>query len=146
MKPGLFFPAVLLFSCFSVSVSAQSQSIIGKWQLVKQSDCMEENLSAVDGDTQYLVDEMKAKSSPTPQVVTFKEKLQGEESTRILNKKRSANNKAFLYKFNGETLLILDKKSQTITDNFMVEKFSGDSLIISNASRPCETKIFLRLK
>lgn len=145
MKPGLFFPAVILFSCFTVSVFAQSQSIIGKWQLVKQSDCMEGNLST-DDNTQDLVDEMKAKSSATPQIVTFKEKLQGEESTRILNKKRSANNKAFLYKFNGESLLILDKKSQTITDNFMVDKFSGDSLIISNASRPCDTKIFLRLK
>jgi hypothetical protein len=89
---------------------------------------------------------MKSMAGATPQVITFKEKLAGEESTRILNRKKSANSKNFLYKFNGEMLLILDKKSQTITDSYLVDKFSADSLIISNASRPCETRILLRIK
>ncbi len=107
---------------------------------------MEENLTATNETTRDMVEEMKSMAPATPQVVTFKEKLQAEESTRILNKKRSGNNKSFLYKFDGERLLILDKRSQTITSNYFVDKFSGDSLIISNSSRPCETKIFLRLK
>jgi len=56
-----------------------------------------------------------------------------------------ANQKKFLYKFNGEMLLVLDKKSQTISDSYLVDKLTADSLILSNASRPCETKILLRI-
>jgi hypothetical protein len=141
MKPIL---CVLILCGYSVALKAQS--IIGKWQLVKESNCVEENITAANDSEQRLLEDMKSMSSATPQVVTFKEKLNGEESTRILTRKKAANAKSFLYKFDGETLLILDKKSQTITDNYLVEKFSSDSLIISNASRPCETRIFLRLK
>jgi hypothetical protein len=42
-------------------------------------------------------------------------------------------------------LLILDKKSQTISESYLVDKFTADSLIVSNASRPCDTKIFLKI-
>lgn len=130
----------------SISTALSAQSIVGRWQLVKQTNCIEENVTADNADTQALVDEMKSMSSATPQVVTFKEKMSGEESTRILTKRKASNTKNFLYKFDGESLMILDKKTQTITDNFLVDKFSSDSLIVSAASRPCETKVFLRVK
>lgn len=135
----------IILLCGLITVS-KAQSIVGKWQLVKQSNCMQGNIPPSNADEQALMDDMNGMSSATPQIVTFKEKLSGEESTRILNHKKSSKNKSFLYKFTGETLLILDKRSQTITANYMVGKFTADSLIISNASRPCETKIFLRLK
>lgn len=135
----------IILLCGLINIS-KAQAIVGKWQLIKQSNCMEEKITSSGDDEQGLVDEMNGMSSATPQIVTFKEKLSGEESTRILNRRKSSKNKSFLYKFNGETLLILDKKSQTITANYLVDKFTVDSLIISNASRPCETKIFLRLK
>ena len=129
-----------------VSACSEAQSIIGNWQLVKQCNCIEENMTAANDSAQQLIDDMKNMSSPSPVVVTFREKMTGEESVKILTKKKSANTRNFLYKFDGELLMILDKKSQTITDSFMVDKFSTDSLIISNVSRPCETKIFLRIK
>lgn len=138
-----FFSIILLCGLITVS---KAQSVVGKWQLIKQSNCMEEKISPSSVEEEDLADEMSGMSSATPQIVTFKEKLSGEESTRILNRKKSSKNKSFLYKFTGETLLILDKKSQTITANYLIDKFTADSLIISNASRPCETKIFLRLK
>jgi hypothetical protein len=128
------------------SASLNGQSIIGTWQLVKQTTCLEENMTAEVDSGNRLAEDMKSMSSATPQTVTFKEKLSGEESTRILSKKKSANNKTFTYKFDGEMLMILDKKSQTITENYMVEKISSDSLVLSNAARPCETKILLRIK
>jgi hypothetical protein len=138
------------FICLCLScgfcLTLHGQSIIGNWQLVKQTTCLEENMTAANDSAEKMVDEMKTMSSASAQIVSFKEKLSGEESTRILTKKKSANNKSFLYKFDGESLMILDKKTQTITDNYLVEKFSADSLILSNASRPCETKIFLRIK
>lgn len=130
----------------SFSFGVRAQSIVGSWQLVKQSNCMEENMTAANDTAQRMLEDMKEMGSPSAQVVVFKEKMAGEESTRILTKKKTSNNKNFLYRFDGETLMILDKKSQTISNSYMVDKFSADSLIISNSSRPCETRIFLRLK
>ena len=131
---------------FGFSITMRAQSIVGSWQLVKETNCMEEQMSADNDSASNLLEDMKSMSSPTAQVVTFKEKMTGEESTRVLTRKRSDNRKSFLYKFDGEMLLILDKKSQTITENFTVDKFTTDSLIISSSSRPCEIRVFSRIK
>lgn len=131
----LAFPATKLFS----------QSIVGEWQLVKQSTCMEDKMKPLADSTQQLVDDMKSRGSATASTIKFKDNMAGEESTRILNSRKNGYNKNFLYKFDGEMLMVLDKRSRTITDNYIVEKFSADSLILANASRPCETKIFLKI-
>ncbi len=129
----------------SFSVYSQTPPIVGSWQLVKQSSCLEEASGLQKDSLVNLRDDMHSRSVATAQVVRFKENLSGEESSRILNKKKSENAKKFFYKFNGEMLLILDKKSQTISDSYLVDKFTSDSLIISNASRPCETKVFIKI-
>ena len=137
-------PFILL--CLSATIAVSGQSLIGDWQMVKQSNCMENEFGASTESSQQLVDDMKNMSSATPVVIKFKDKTTGEESMRILTKRKAANSKNFLYRFDGETLVILDKKSRTITDSFLVEKIDADSLIISNASRPCETRIFVKIK
>lgn len=106
---------------------------------------MEEKLKPVADSTQSLIDDMKSRASATAKTITFKDNQAGEESTRILNSRKSGYNKNFLYRFDGESLMVLDKRSRTIIDSFIVEKFSTDSLILSNAARPCETKIFLKI-
>lgn len=142
LRTILLVPGLML--CVWVCASAQTGSIVGSWQLVKEGNCLEETASNKDvGET--LREEMQSRSSPAPQVVNFKENATGEESSRILNTSKTANLKRFYYKFNGEMLLILDKKSQTISDSYLVDKFTADSLIVSNASRPCDTKIFLKI-
>jgi len=128
-----------------LAMGASAQSIIGKWQLVKQSNCVEDKLGEDDADTQDLVDDMKGMSGATPQVLTLKDKNAGEENTKIITKKKDYNSKSFLYKYDGEFLYFLDKKSRTIIEGFTVEKLSADSLIISNTSRACETRIFVRI-
>jgi Lipocalin-like domain len=133
----------VLLSAFATCL--YSQSIVGEWQLVKQSTCMEENMKPLADSTQQLVNDMKSRGSATASTITFKDNQAGEESTRILNSRKSGYSKNFLYKFDGEMLMVLDKRSRTITDNYIVEKFSTDSLILANASRPCETKIFLKI-
>ena len=130
---------------FQLSVRAQGPSLIGDWQLVKQGSCLEETASSQADSGQSLRKDMQTHTTATPQVVNFKENSSGEESTRILNNSKSANQKKFFYKFNGEMLLILDKKTQTISDSYLVDKFTSDSLIVSNSARPCETKIFVKI-
>lgn len=106
---------------------------------------MENKMKPLADSTQQLVEDMKSRGSATASTITFKDNQAGEESTRILNSRKSGYSKNFLYKFDGEMLMVLDKRSRTITDNYIVEKFSADSLILANASRPCETRIFLKI-
>jgi hypothetical protein len=136
---------LLAFFLTSMCLTSFGQSILGEWQLIKQSTCMDQNMKPLADSTQQLLNDMKSRTTATASTVTFKDNQSGEESTRILNSRKSGYNKNFLYRFDGETLMVLDKKSRTITDNFIVEKFSTDSLILSNAARPCETRIFRKI-
>jgi hypothetical protein len=135
---------ILFIVC--ASSLCRSQSIVGKWQLVKQSNCVEDELGDEDPEIQELIEDMKGMSGTTPQVLEFKENSTGHESTKIISKKKSYNSKSFLYRYDGASLYFLDKKSRTIIEGFTVEKLESDSLIISNSSRVCETKIFVRVK
>ncbi len=135
---------LLLF--ISVSVFGQSVSIVGHWQLVKQSNCVEEELGEEDAETQELIEDMKGMSGKTPQVLEFRDNNTVHESTKIVSKRKSYNSKAMLYRMNEGGLYFLDKKSRTIIESFTIEKLASDSLIISNSARVCETKIFVRIK
>ena len=123
-----------------------SQTIVGTWQMVKQSSCVEDEIAMNDNESKDLVKDMKSMAGPTLQVLQLKENNTAEESTRMISKRKNYNSKAMLYKFNGEAIYFLDKKSRTIIEGYTVEKFSADSLIISSAERACETKIFIRIK
>lgn len=127
-------------------LSIMGQSIVGKWQLMKESTCIENEIVEESDTEDELVADMKSRSRGEMQVLTFKDKNAVEENTKIINKRKSYNSKSMLYKFTGTTLHILDKRSQTIIDSFSVEKLSADSLIISNTQRACDTKVFVKIK
>ncbi len=110
---------LLLIPAFSFS---QSVSIVGRWQLVNQSSCVEDEIGAEDDDMQDLVEDMKSRSSRTPQVIEFRDNNSGKESTKIISKKKSYNSNSFLYRFDGRGLYFLDKKSRMIIEGFTVEK------------------------
>lgn len=137
---------VCLFVFLATSLLCHGQSLVGKWQLVKQSNCVEDELDEEEGDVKEMVEDMQGLSGAEPQILEFKDNNTASESTKIINKKKSYNSRSFLYRFDAERLYILDKRSRTIIDAFMVEKFDSDSLIISNAERVCDTKVFVRLK
>lgn len=138
---------LLLFFAFAAFTTVSfSQSLIGSWQLVKQSTCIEENMPESDDDDHELLADMKSRDDKTPQVLRFKDNQNGDESTHILHTTKGSNKTNFLYKFDGTTLYILDKQSHTLVNTFNVESAPADSLILSNAARPCETKIFVKIK
>lgn len=123
-----------------------AQEIIGKWQLVKQSTCMEDDLDASSPEEEEIVSEMKSMTGEAPQTIEFRDNNSAVESTKIIDRRKSYNSNAMLYKFTGDALHILDKKSRTIIDSFIVEQLSADSLIISNSERACETRVFVKIK
>ena len=135
-----------LLVLISLTMVCQAQSLVGRWQLVKESSCVEDELSPDDVETDDLINDMKSRSGAAPQVIEFKDNNSGHESTKIISRKKSYNSKGFLYRFDGEGLYFLDKKSRTIIEGFTVEKLESDSLIITNSARVCETKIFVRIK
>ena len=102
----------LLFFLPSISFS-QPASIVGRWQLVNQSTCIDDELSVEEDDEmQDLVDDMKSRSDKTPQVIEFRDNNTGKESTKIISKKKAYNAHSFLYRLDGAGLYFLDKKSQ----------------------------------
>lgn len=136
---------LIIFLILALPTVSFSQDIIGKWQLVKQSTCMDDELGPSSDVEDELLDDMKGMAGSTPQVLQFKEKGTASETTKIINRRKSYNSNALLYKFTGSALHILDKKSQTIIESFTVEKLTADSLIITNASRVCETRVFVKI-
>lgn len=137
---------ILLLTALTISYYASwGQTIVGSWQLVKQSNCLDQNTDDQTDGLGNIRQEMQGQRSAGQRIVSFKSNSSGEESTPILHSGRVANAKKFFYKFNKKMLLILDKKSQTISDSYIVDKFSPDSLIISNAARPCQTMIFVKI-
>jgi hypothetical protein len=147
MKLVIFFCLACLGGMAAI-VPAQAQSLIGKWQLVKQTSCLDDDddLNVDDLGMQEVVDDMKSRAGASAQILQLKDNNSGEENTRIISRKKTYNSRSFLYKYDGTALHFLDKKSRTIIESFTVEKLEGDSLIISNASRACETKVFVRIK
>jgi hypothetical protein len=136
----------LIIALASSIMVCQAQSIVGRWQLSKQSNCVENELDEdEDASVKEMVEDMEGLSGAEPQILEFKDNNTGSENTKIINKNKSYNSKSFLYRYNEGSLYILDKKSRTIIDGFTVEKLTNDSLIISNVTRVCETKIFVRL-
>lgn len=137
---------VLLLALMFITVfTGYSQSIVGTWQLMQQTSCMDDDLEEDEG-TEALVKDMKSMSSRTPRVIQFKENNSGEESIRMLDKRKASGTTSFLYKFNGTSLYILDKKSHTIKSTYEIEKITTDSLIFSNTARACEIRVFARIK
>jgi hypothetical protein len=131
----------------STSLSLSAQNIIGRWQLMKQSNCMEEKLDNPNQseDMDELMSDFNSMKKRTPDVIEFKDKMKGEQSTTLLGKRKEVNEKNFLYRFDGPSLHILDKKSRTIIASYTVEEFSDVRLILSDSSRPCEVRVFERI-
>lgn len=131
-----------------VSLSVSAQNIIGRWQLMKQSSCLESQLDDPNQseDMDQLLADRNSMNKRTADVIEFKAKMKAEQSTTILGKKKDANEKSFLYRFDGSSLHMLDKKSRTIIASYTVEKFTANSLILADAARPCEVRVFERIE
>ena len=128
-----------------VPILGHGQEILGRWQLIKQSTCVDDELDSASATEEELVADMKTMAGPAPQVLQFKENNTAVESTKIINRRKNYNSNALLYKYTGTDLHFLDKKSRTIIESYTVEKISADSLIITNAARVCETLIFVKI-
>jgi len=137
-------PVAILAAFILIAVEARAQSIVGTWQLVRHTTCLENEIDE-DEDTFALLEDMQSRSGGTPSVIRFKDDNSGEESIRLLEKGKATRRNTLLYKLSEDKLYFLDKKSRLLVGSYDVDRLSADSLIFSDASRACETRIFVRL-
>jgi len=138
------FTILFLFSFFSISF-VSGQSLIGTWQLVNQTNCVDDELEDEDEDTEDLIADMKSRDSGTNSVIRFKDNANGEENIRMIGSRKSTRMNSFMYKFDGNNIYLLDKKSKLLIGSYIVESITPDSLIFSNAARACEMKVFVKV-
>lgn len=138
------FLLLILSSLFSIPV-ATGQSLIGTWQLVNQTNCVDDELGEEDEDTEELIGDMKSRDSGTNSVIRFKDNTNGEENIRMIGSRKSTRMNSFMYKFDGNNIYLLDKKSKLLLGSYIVESITPDSLIFSNAARVCEMKVFVKV-
>lgn len=143
MKPSFIAILTLLSTIF---VQTKAQSLVGTWQLVRHTTCLEDEIGDEDEATSDLLDDIRSRESGTPSVIEFKSDNSGEESIRLLASKKPNKRNNFLYRYNEGKLYFLDKKSRLLVGSYDVDRLSADSLVFSDASRACETRIFVRLE
>ncbi len=137
----------IIFTCIVVgffSFHVRSQSIVGTWQLVSQTTCLESEMEE-DEETNELLNNMKSQSRGTNSVIEFKDNNMGSESLKMIDKRKANKTSNFMYKVDGDVLYMLDKKSHLLIGSYDIERLTSDSLIFSNAARACETRIFVKI-
>lgn len=134
----------ILAAFISLPFSLTAQSLVGTWQLVRHNTCLDEEMDE-DEATSELLEDIRGRSSGTPSVIEFKSDNSGQESIQLLDTRRSSKRNNFLYRFSEGKIYFLDKKSKLLVGAYDVDRLSADSLIFSEASRACETRIFVRI-
>ena len=128
------------------ALSGYSQTIVGIWQVTKESTCLEIELGSSSEAEEELTNEMAALSGQTPKVLQFNSDNSGEQNWKSAGRKKSAVRDKFLYKVADYTLYLLDKKSKLITDTYLIEVLTENNLVLVNKSRSCEQIELVRVK
>jgi len=119
-----------------LSALTHAQSLQGKWKLVNESTCPEEE--KIPG--QYSHEPF----SPTLKGIAFGGDHACEIESNHPTKDRSVVSRGLFYKVDGDQLYLLNKRTQTIISMLRIEKLSVDSLIYSDVNLPCNTRVFVR--
>jgi hypothetical protein len=136
---------IILIMSFAFCL-AKSQSLVGTWQITKQTNCLEREVSDSLNVDEGVMKEFSSKSTRSPKVMRFNSDNSGEESIKTLDKKKASSVKKFHYKRDGDNIYILDKKSHLITNSLVIETLTSDSLVYFTAGRECEKTFFVRTK
>ncbi len=141
MKTFIFLLALL------VSQTVWAQALVGKWQLMKQTSCIESELDNPNQseDMDELMAELNSRKNRTADVIQFKTNYKGEQSTSILGKRKDVNDKNFVYTITDKQLDILDPKSKTIIQSYIIEELTVSEMILADANRTCDKKYFKKL-
>jgi hypothetical protein len=152
--PGIWLPLqkagamrlMNLFLILAVVTGGYCQSVVGTWQVVKESTCLSNEMGPSDETEEELSGQMKTLSGPTPKTIQFNTDNSGEQNWKSVGKKKPVVKEKFLYKVADDVLYLLDKKSRLITDTYLIQVLTADSMVLVNKSRSCEQMELVRVK
>jgi len=141
---------LILITLVTVSIGAQAQSIVGRWQLSEQKTCFQASVAseAKESETEKELSSAMGSSSAAgvARVMTLNEKGGGEEGVMMAGKKKASSKETFKYQLSGSEFQILDKKSGLVTSRWVIDEITETSLKMHDAVRDCETKTYLKVK
>jgi len=137
---------IAMIMTIAVPSLISGQSIVGEWQVTKQTNCLENEVSDTLKTDSEMLEARSSKSTHTPKVMSFRDDNTGEERIKVMGKKKSADQKKFHYKFDGQNLYILDKKSHLIVSGFVVETLTTDTLVYYTQGKECEKTTLVCIK
>lgn len=136
---GLLMMVVVAAGCYG-------QSVVGYWQVAKESTCLGNEMAPSSETEEELSQQMAALAGPVPKVIQFNTDNTGEHNWKSIGKKKAAVREKFLYKVADDVVYLLDKKSRLITDTYMIQVLTAESLVLVNKSRSCERMELVRVK
>lgn len=129
-----------------MAVSANAQSIVGKWQLSEQKTCFSAEMKESETEKELKGSMGSTAATGVARVMTLEEKGKGEESVMSAGKKKGSSKESFKYQVSGTEFQILDKKSGLVTERWVIDELSETSLKLHDAARDCEVKVFIKVK
>ncbi|MCU0356287.1 MAG: hypothetical protein MUE95_01780 [Cyclobacteriaceae bacterium] len=135
-----------IFFLMIVSLTMHAQNLTGTWQVVKQSNCMDQELGEPSDTELELLEAMESMAGAPPRVLSLASDNTGEWNWKTAGKKKALVREKILYRVNDGFLYILDRKSRLITDTFIIELATADTLILFRKDRSCERYELVRTK
>jgi hypothetical protein len=146
---------MLFIILVAVGITAQAQSIVGKWQLSDQKTCfqtsvkdeMKDELKETDTEKE-LEGEMGGPSSTADaaRVLTLDAKGNAEEGVMSVGKKKASSKDTYKYRVAGSEFQKVDKKSGLVTERWVIDELSETTLKIHDSAHDCETKTYAKIK
>lgn len=136
---------LLVIGLTMLVVATQAQQLTGTWQVVKETNCQENELGEPTETEQEMLETMSALSGGLPKTVRFNEDATGEENWRTHGKRKPASKQKFLYRYTQGAIYFLDRKTRLITDTYIVESLTSAELIMFNKDRTCERVELVRV-
>lgn len=128
------------------SVQAVGQSLVGKWQVTNQTNCLEKELpDSVKADDTLLSD-FANQSSRSPVVMHFTDDGIAKRMIMVSGEKKPAETVEYRFSFDGTNIKLLDKKSKSLVLIYAVETLTRDSLSYSVPGKACEKTTLIRIQ
>lgn len=129
-----------------ISVQAVGQSLVGKWQITGQTNCLEKELpDSVKSDDSFLED-FANQSTHSPVVMYFTDDGIAKRTIRLVGEKKPAETKEYRFSFDGKVIHLSDKKSKSLLTAYTVITLTNDSLVYSVSGRACEKTTLVRIR
>lgn len=136
---------ILTITLAFICAQATGQSVVGKWQVTGQTNCLEQELPDSIKTDDTLLKDFANQSSPDPVVWNFTDDGIAKRMIKVTGKKKPVDTDEYTFSFDGANIKILDKKSKSLVFLYTVETLTSDLLVYSVPGKACEKTTLTRI-